>query len=51
MIHAPENTNKKEVYAMKTVVLAVNDNSKFHLLVNFLRDARFIEMKDNIASV
>nr|VFK25821.1 MAG: hypothetical protein BECKMB1821G_GA0114241_101620 [Candidatus Kentron sp. MB]VFK27184.1 MAG: hypothetical protein BECKMB1821I_GA0114274_100271 [Candidatus Kentron sp. MB]VFK75083.1 MAG: hypothetical protein BECKMB1821H_GA0114242_101520 [Candidatus Kentron sp. MB] len=36
---------------MKTVVLTVNDDSKFHLLVNFLREVQFIEMEDNIASV
>ncbi|VFM95414.1 MAG: hypothetical protein BECKG1743D_GA0114223_100768 [Candidatus Kentron sp. G] len=34
---------------MKTVVLTVNDDSKFHLLANFLQEVRFIEMEAEIA--
>lgn len=36
---------------MKTVVLTVNDDSKVHLLVSFLREIRFVRIEDEMSSV
>jgi len=36
---------------MKTVVLSINDDSKFHLLVSFLREIRFVKIEDEISPV
>ena len=36
---------------MKQVVLSINDDSKFHLLVSFLREIRFVRIEDEAVPV
>ena len=43
-------SEKKDIQ-MKTVVLSINDDSKFHLLVSFLREIRFVRIEDEPAPV
>lgn len=33
---------------MKTIVLSIEDDSKFHLLVSFLQEIRFVKIENEI---
>ena len=43
-------SEKKDIQ-MKTVLLTINDDSKFHLLVSFLREIWFVRIEDEPAPV
>lgn len=36
---------------MRTIAITINDDSKFHLLVDFLREIRFVQIEDEVSSI